>query len=197
MILLQRLLAVLFAVAVVAIGVMLVKARSAAVEADRAIARLRVVQRQIAEIERLDAQTPDWAERRQPAFGQGGLATAVNDVLAAAGVPASSLSSLSPAAEAPVTLGSAGGAGGAGSAAFRRRAVLTLAPVTLPQVGVVLKTWRDAHPDWVIATIDLTPEPQGRREPSPGSDLPLRAVFGLETLYVSTSDSSTGSGALR
>ena len=194
----QRVLLILIPIALVVFAVSLVKARNAAAEADRALARLAVVHQQVDVIEQLRAKTPAWAQRGRPSLGQGGLATAVNDVLAAAGVPASTLSSLSPAAESFV--GIAGGSGeDSAMTAFRRRAVLTLAPVTLPQTGAVLQAWREAHPDWTIASVDLSPEPTGRNAPAPapGSDLLLRAVIGIETLYVDSSASSPSAGARR
>jgi hypothetical protein len=194
---LHRVLMCLIAIAVVVTGLQLVKAQTAAAEAHRAEQHLTSVRHQVEAIEHLQSQIPGWAQRTGAGLGHGGLATAVDNVLASAGVPASALVSLSPAAETPITIGGGGDsrAGNlAGFAACRRRAVLTLAPLTLPQVGAVLQTWREAHPDWTIASIDITPEPSGRKDTplAAGTDLPLRAVISIETLYVSASKLGRG-----
>ncbi len=197
---LRRILAALLFVAFCLLIAQLSHARTAAAQADRAADQLAGIDRQLALITSLQSAIPDWARRTTPTLAQGGaLTTAVNDCLAAAGLPASALASLSPAADTPITLGpsASGGRGTANSSAVRRRAVLTLAPVTLDQVGRVLGAWREAHPDWTITTIDLAPEAQGRRDAAvpPGGDLPLRAVVSIETLYTASSPSSPQAAA--
>lgn len=175
-------------------------ARAARAEADNAHALLVTVESHIAVLDRLDNEAPAWTSRPRSAFGQGGMAAAVNDALAKAGIPASALASFSPPGEPPaaprITTASSGPgaiASAASVAPIRRRAVLTLAPVTLPQIGTLLAAWREAHPDWVITSIDLVPEPSAaaagssrRREAAsplaPGTDLPLRAVIAFESL---------------
>lgn len=102
------------------------------------------------------------------------LAQRVNDALAAAGLPSATLSSLSPESatrqrvtpEGPMTV--------------RKRATLTLAPITLPQVGKFLAQWRAQEPAWSVAGVDLGPE--GGRVAPTGGDLPLRAVVVIETV---------------
>jgi hypothetical protein len=108
------------------------------------------------------------------------LTPRISAALAAAGLPASALSSLSPEAESPI---------GEGDLKARRtRAVLTLAPVTLPQLGGFLAAWRSREPQWTVSSIELSPQPgnqsPGQSAAAPGGDLPLRAVLGLETLFV-------------
>jgi hypothetical protein len=193
MTMLQRILILLLLPAMGVAAVQLFSARAARAESRSALNRLEATLVQVRTIEALNTRTASWAKRGRPSLAQGGLTTAVNGALAAAGVPAASLSSLSPTAEMPVT----SQAGSSGLVAVRRRASLTLAPITLPQVGRILAVWREAHPDWTISAIDFSPEAPGRREPSPGSDLPLRVVITLETLFVDSSASSSASGAVR
>jgi hypothetical protein len=190
---LQRILILLLLPAMGVAAAQLFSARAARAESRSALNRLEATLGQVRTIETLNTRTASWAQRGRPPLARGGLTTAVNEALAAAGVPAASLSSLSPAAEMPVT----SQAGSSGLAAVRQRALLTLAPITLPQVGRFLGAWREAHPDWTISAIDFSPEAPGRREPSPGSDLPLRVVITLETLFVDSSASSSASGAMR
>jgi hypothetical protein len=203
MTLLQRMLILLLLPALAVAAVQLVTARAARDESRRALSRLEAALSQVRTIETLSARTAEWAHRGRPSLAHGGLTTAVNEALASAGLLASSLSSLSPAAEMPIALrpAAASGSGEAnapGLAAVRQRALLTLAPISLPQVGRFLGAWREAHPDWTISAIDFSPEAPGRREPSPGSDLPLRVVITLETLFVEPAAASpSASGALR
>jgi hypothetical protein len=186
----HRLLVALLIGTAVAAGIQIVRAVNSAAEADRAVGRLVSVRKQISTINELNSLTPEWAQRTRPVLAQGSLATAVSDCLSAAGLAPSSLAALSPAADTPITLGGPATGGTIGMSAVRRRAVLTLAPVTLPLVGRVLHAWREAHPDWTISSIDLTPEPTGRRELDPGSDLPLRTVIAVEALFVDSASSA-------
>jgi hypothetical protein len=194
MTMLQRILILLLLPAMGVAAVQFFAARAARAESRSAMNRLEATLGQVRTIETLNTRTASWAQRGRPSLAQGGLTTAVNEALAAAGVPAAALASLSPAAEMPVT----SQAGSSGLVAVRRRASLTLAPISLPQVGRFLGAWREAHPDWTISAIDFSPEAPGRREPSPGSDLPLRVVITLETLFVEPAAASpAASGALR
>jgi hypothetical protein len=193
MTMLQRILILLLLPALGVAAVQFIAARAARAESRSALNRLEATLGQVRTIETLSARTASWAQRGRPSLAQGGLTTAVNEALAAAGVPAAALASLSPAAEMPVT----SQADSSGPVAVRRRASLTLAPISLPQVGRILAAWREAHPDWTISAIDFSPEAPGRREPSPGSDLPLRVVITLETLFVDSSASLSASGAMR
>lgn len=203
MTILQRILILLLLPAMGVAAVQLFAARAARAESRSAMNRLEATLGQVRTIETLNTRTASWAQRGRPSLAQGGLTTAVNEALASAGLPAASLASLSPAAEMPIALrpSAASGSGEAntpGLAAVRQRALLTLAPISLPQVGRFLSAWREAHPDWIVSTIDFSPEPPGRREPSPGSDLPLRVVITLETLFVEPAAAlPAASGALR
>lgn len=107
--------------------------------------------------------------------GRGGLTPRVTSALERAGLPASSLASLSPEAESQL-------AGQTGLRVSRRRATLTLSGVTLPQVGRFLDAWRSTEPAWTPASIDLSPV--GGKAPEAGGDLPLRAVIAIEITAV-------------
>jgi hypothetical protein len=143
--------------------------------AQREVAALRATQDQVREIAALRAAIPAWAAKGPPPSG---LAQRVSGALAAAGLPATALASLS--AENDLA------AGPPELRARRRRATLTLAGVTLPRVGALLAAWREREPDWTIAAVELNPE-QGKAPPQ-GGDLPLRAVITLEALYIDDDD---------
>jgi len=106
---------------------------------------------------------------------QGGLTPRVSAALQRAGLPASSLASLSPEAESRLVVQS-------GVHVSRRRATLTLSGVTLPQIGRFLDAWRSTEPAWTPASIDLSPA--AGKAPEAGSDLPLRAVITIESTAV-------------
>lgn len=155
-------------------------ARYVTARADAAAERMRLttVTEHLGELARLRSSAPPWTRQGPPA---GGLAPRVSGALAASGLPATALSTLSPEAES--------GMGEADLRARRTRAVLTLAPVTLPQLGAFLSEWRTQAPEWTVSSIDLSP--QNERDTGAGGDLPLRAVLAIETLYVG------GTGASR
>lgn len=64
------------------------------------------------------------------------------------------------------------------------RAVVTLSPVTLPQLGTFLAAWREREPGWTVSSLDLSPQTDKAEGKAGGRDLPLRVVIGLETLFV-------------
>lgn len=105
---------------------------------------------------------------------QGTLAERVARALANAGLPSSALASLSPESQL--------GPGNVGNAK-RRLATLTLASITLPELGRFLDAWRRREPGWTVAAIDLVPEARGQASlPTPGGDLPIRAVLTIESI---------------
>lgn len=148
------------------------------------LARLRTISAQTDELANLrlkvagQSDTSDSRERNEP------LTTTVSSVLAQVGLPASTLESLSAqsATAEPLTTGAITGGTNA-PRLYRRRATLALGPITLPQIGRVLSTWRTAAPNWTTARIEVSPLAGGRTVPaSPGADLPLRVVIALEQL---------------
>lgn len=106
----------------------------------------------------------------------GGLTPRLAAALQQAGLPAGALASLSPEAE---SLAASQG----GLRVMRRRATVTLAGVTLVQVGRFLDAWRSSEPAWIPSRIDLTPV--GGKPPEAGGDLPLRAVVVVEAVTLS------------
>lgn len=112
------------------------------------------------------------------------LAPAVSGALASCGLPAAALSSLSPESE---SIEQAAGAPHA-VRMIRARATLVLTPVTLPQLGRFLQAWRERSPRWTVTRLDIEPrfatagQAAGQAAASPGADLPLRVVIGIESL---------------
>jgi len=100
------------------------------------------------------------------------LAARVAAILADAGLPRDSLASLSPETQQNLS----------NTTLARRRASLTLSPVTLPELGRFLDHWRQAEPAWTVTAIDLNPQRQSVS--TVGGDLPLRVLITLETTSV-------------
>jgi hypothetical protein len=137
------------------------------------LARVRLVTSDARELARLRAGAPSWTAQERPGAG---LAARVSAALAGCGLPASALSTLSPEAES--------GVGETDLRARRTRAVVTLAPVTLPQLGGFLAAWRSGNPEWTVGSIDIAPQSAAGAASGSGGDLPLRALVTLETLFV-------------
>ena len=102
------------------------------------------------------------------------LASRVASVLAASGLPRSSLADLSPQTQQALSKS---------AAVARDRATLTLASITLPQLGRFLNSWQQTQPLWTVTTLDISPM---RQASAVGGDLPLRIVITLETMTVRT-----------
>lgn len=158
--------------------------------------RLQRVTEQSEEYRRLSAALPAWTRSGTDARSGDALAQRVSAAIAAAGLPASALASLSPESQAGNDGGSrtVGGAGG-GVKIERRRAVLTLGSITLPQLGRLLAAWREREPEWTVTSIDATPlqisdKPErgggagggggGGVQVAPGGDIPARVVIAIE-----------------
>lgn len=161
------------AISFVLVGLPGIRYCQARAEATEERSRLALVSRQTSELSALRSSAPSWTLRPRPATG---LTPRIGAALSAAGLPASAISSLSPESESPV--------GDADLKARRTRAVLTLASVTLPQLGSFLKSWRSLEPHWVVSSLDLSLEAGHAKAQETGGDLPLRVVIGLETLFV-------------
>jgi hypothetical protein len=157
----------------------------AARDAHDAALRLARIQANARAVADTQSTLPDWAAgagspsaRAQSADA---LAPRVSAALAAAGLPAATLSSLSVQSDPE----GAGPGAPAGSLRIqRRRATLVLAQPTLPQLGAFLQSWRTREPTWTITSIDAAPEPSSRADKPtpPGADLPLHIVLSLESL---------------
>jgi hypothetical protein len=142
---------------------------------------LAALRQQSAELTALRAGAPTWTRQGRPPTG---LTPRITAALAACGMPASVMSSVSPEAESAL--------GEADLRARRSKAVLTLAPVTLPQLGAFLEAWRSREPQWTVGGIELWPQSAGAKAESAGGDLPLRAVLGLERLFVEQPEAAKG-----
>lgn len=139
-------------------------------DAERARAQLHATARDAQEILRLRSQLPGSPAQDR---ARGGLAPRVAAALERAGLPVAALESLSPEAQS---------AAGDAATVLRRRATLTLAGLTLPQLGRFVEAWRAAEPAWIPTSIDLTPA--AGPPPEAGGDLPLRAVVSLESVAI-------------
>jgi len=158
-------------------------ARAAQLEAARSLAE------SASELARLRAASPTDTAPGEP---EPKLATRISTALAAAGLPASALASLSPESEnvEPVTQT---------AVLVRRRATMVLTSVSLPQLGRLLAAWRDRSPEWTPTRIDLEPAPSAgssrRDAPSsavqPGADLPLRITLSIESVRAESRQAKT------
>lgn len=149
----------------------------------------------ISQLQKLHEMRPvaaHWQRRQRPASG---LAALLSETLASCGVGRATLANVSPQPATEV-LGAPGTEG-----LKRQRATFTLAPITLPQLGAFLDAWRTREPNWIVATIDVAPEPGRLENQTPptkdletagrkteagdvGGDLPLRAVLTLDAVYL-------------
>lgn len=144
-------------------------------QAAAARAELALVAQRVGELERLRVAAP-----ALPPAGSSDLARLAASALAAAGRPASTLTSVSPGGQSAIA-----GPGGT-TLAVRRQATLTLERLTLPQAGSFLSAWRAAEPAWTVSGLDLAPGPVDPRTASTGGDRPLRVVVTLECLSAAT-----------
>lgn len=155
--------------------------------------KLQRVTAQAEEIRQLRVSMPTWANSPTPgAESKEPLAQRVPAAIAAAGLPATALSSLSPESNS----GDGGASGGkTGVRIDRRRATLTFGALTLPQLGRFLAAWREREPGWVVTSIDATPERSGADrggadrgghggQAQAGGDLPVRVVLAVENVSV-------------
>ena len=162
-----------------------VAARSSAEQ----LRRLPRVTEQARALEIVRASLPEWATRPAPPANpkspnSDSLAPRVSAALAAAGLPASALASLSVQSDSDAA---------PTSKTFRvqhRRATLVLGGVTLPQLGSFLQAWRSREPDWTISGVDAAPDRIDK--PTPGADLPLHIVLTLECLSIVSSPTTGG-----
>ena len=161
--------------------------------ADRELARFHQVSTDARELVTLRTAH---ATRRGPSASPDApppkLSPAITAALASSGLPAQTLASLSPESATREWIdSSASGAAASPIAAhiIRRRATLVLTPLTLPQLGRFLDTWRkQTAPDaqgsagdpWTVSRIDVEPRRDG--QPTPGADLPLRATLVMESV---------------
>lgn len=121
-------------------------AHSASVDSERARVRAASLARNLAEIDSLRAQKQTALLDSPPTES---LSAAVRSSLKSAGIPDSTLRSLSSAPDESI---SAPGLDG-----YRRLSVsLQLTPITNKQLGQFLADWRQAEPAWLVTRIDLS-----------------------------------------
>ncbi len=115
------------------------------------------------------------------------------DVTAASELPQRVTQALASCGLSPAVLGSFSGdaASHPSDSLVRRRATMTLGPVTLPQVGKFLESWRILEPAWIVESIELAPA----GDAPGGGDLPLRAVIMIECVAPSVSGVRQAGGA--
>jgi hypothetical protein len=168
------------AIAVPSLWITSTMAIRAAARKDAELDNLRTVTDQAGQVRLLRATTPALLAVRPSTEG---LTPRLSAAMASCGIPAGSLSSLSPQAETAV-------AGAAGVRLVRRHTALTLSPITLPQVGAFLATWRDREPAWTVTAVELTPEAlvtgSARGSIGTGTDMALRAAITLEEISFQT-----------
>lgn len=163
----------LFAAALVVTGVMLVRTLAARRHAVAAGAHIANVSDTLRTLHQLQAAVRSGSSGKKPAPG---LTGQVSDALAQAGVPVTAMTSLAPEAETEVSR--------TGDVArVRHGARLGLEPVTLPQVGRFLQSWRSAHPEWTIISMQLTPLPSRQPQVSGATPGPLRVNLVLQCEY--------------
>lgn len=160
----------------------------------------RIAEREVARFQQVSAEARELVALRSAHTSRHGssaaadapppkLSPAITTALASSGLPAQTLASLSPESATRERIDGAGTLNSPFTSLIRRRATLVLTPLTLPQLGRFLDTWRkQGAPEasgavgepWVISRIDVEPRRDG--QPTPGADLPLRATLVMESV---------------
>lgn len=141
-------------------------ATAAVIDRDRIVA-------DTAEIALLHARRPSISAGKRPHPNVFARLTAA---LVEAGLPAAILRDAAPGEDAPLALDT--------DRRYRRQNMrVTLDPVTLPQLGLFLDTWRRRQPEWTTTTIQLTPIID-KSAKSAGALRPLRAALVMEATYL-------------
>lgn len=165
---------------------MTARARRAEARADSALAVFTAVAADARELDRLRVGRDNHVDQAGPEAAPVQLAPAVSATLAACGLPASVLSSLSPESESIEQVAPRDGSASPPQTVrlIRKRATLVLTPITLPQLGRFLHDWRGRSPDWTVARLDVEPRGAGEKGAgvTPGADLPLRVTLSIESL---------------
>lgn len=158
-------------------------------EADRQRARAVRLAATARDVQELASNLPDWT--RRPRSGAN-LSTRMTAAITAAGLPPTTLTSLSADNEQALpTSGATAGRAGSGAAATvrRSRATVVLGPITLPQLGTLAQIWRERDPAWTMSSIEITPSLNGAMNAQlaqTGGDMPLRVVVVLESLSIAS-----------
>lgn len=155
-------------------GIGVARMLSARRAAQHAGVRLVQVADSVKALRQLREVTTSGATGRRPTPG---LTGQVTDVLAHAGIPLAAMTSLAP--EAETELGRIGD-----TVRMRQAARLGLEPITLPQLGQFLQAWRAQHPEWTIASLQLTPLPGRQARSARTTPGPLRVYMVMECRYI-------------
>lgn len=160
----------------------------------RAEQRLIGVRRQLGEIADLRAR-PSGVSRASrvshTSSPASGMVEEVGAALTRAGLPSSTLTSLSPGQETVIgsgTTSTTGTTGITGEGEIRRRVQrLVLEPVPLPALGKFLEAWRTAHSEWSVTLIEVAPLDAGLRARGDAGSAggitltPVRAAMTMES----------------
>ena len=147
-------------------------ARHVADERRAALDQLRI---QSGTLQTLQVALPSWVTRAPVDATL--LTSRVSDALAASNIPPARLIALSP--ESDVTLSGAGAV-----QTKRRRATLTLAPISLPELGRFVDRWAQREPGWTIAALDLIPQAAKDENRVDQQQHTLRVVLTLESTFL-------------
>lgn len=109
---------------------------------------------------------------------QGTLASRAASALSSSGLPRTSLEGLSPESARTIR-------GSDAVTVARLGATLVISPVTLPELGRFLQSWRLEAPEWVVSELSIKPVASASAEP--GGDLPLRVIVKVESIQVRVS----------
>lgn len=150
--------------------------------ADAAHTRLTQIQTAATELAALEQRQPSASLGKRP---ERNLSGQIADALAEAGLPPTTLASLTPEEDAPITAApSTNGRPTTNSLAYRRQAArLTLEPLTLPDLGRYLSAWRTRQPEWTTSSIQISPiitKDAAATSPS----RPIRVTCLIECVYV-------------
>lgn len=146
--------------------------------------RLASIERKDAEVARLRALPVAAALEKRP---EPGIVGHVTTSLAAAGLPSALMTSFNPGSDAPYVMAQAASGDPSKSTPTghyrKQEARLTLEPISLPELGRFLKSWKEMHPEWTCAAIEVVPAGQS---PTASSDaVPrLRASIGIQAVYL-------------
>lgn len=159
---------------------------------DATHAHLAAIEGKAAEVTRLRSLPVAAALEKRP---EPGIVGHLTTSLAVAGLPSSLMTSFNPGSDAPYVMPSDSSSPAAPTGIYRKQeARLTLEPLTLPELGRFLKSWKELHPEWTCAAIEVTPTvpstPTTALTPTttttgPAESAPrLRASIGIQAVYL-------------
>lgn len=169
----------------------------------RSTAQHHAISTSAAELDQLRRAKPTIAAGQKP---QPNISGHITDALVEAGLAPTLLTNLVPNADTPVEPASGTKPARTGNGRpdlavrYRRQSArLTLDPLSMPELGRFLTSWREMQPDWIVASINVTPTfttgarnqpPRGSSataagdEPEPVSPArPVRVSIVIECLY--------------